>query len=179
MTPEAIDINETAQINRVHRSKRIGFCLFFPLSFFEIYCTIWVNQDYSRNFGDDLIKSCGLISLLKQGCSKPVTQGYAPMAFETPQMIEKPTTSLENLGQCSVTYTVEVFPAVKREPPVFVLVTSGPVTEHDWKEPNSIFLAPSPQVFIDINDIPLSWVFSRLRSPSSLSFPQRRDLSVP
>lgn len=107
MTPEAIDINETAQINRVHRSKRIGFCLFFPLSFFEIYCTIWVNQDYSRNFGDDLIKSCGLISLLKQGCSKPVTQGYAPMAFETPQMIEKPTTSLENLGQCSVTYTVE------------------------------------------------------------------------
>lgn len=75
----------------------------------------------------------------------------------------------------------KVFPAVQREPPVFhiVLVTSGPVTGHHWKEPNSIFLVPSPQVFIDIDEIPLSWVYCRLRSSISLSLYSKERCSSP
>lgn len=100
------------------------------------------------------------------------------MAFEIPQMAGKPITSLENLSQCSV---AKVFPAVQREPPVFhiVLIASGPVTGRHWKEPSSTFLAPSPQMFIDIDEIPLSCVFSRLRSPSSLSISSKEGCSSP
>lgn len=40
-------------------------------------------------------------------------------------------------------------------------ITSCPVTEHQWPEPDSIFFASSFQVFIDIDQIPL-WAFSYL-----------------
>lgn len=101
-----------------------------------------------------------------------------PMAFEIPQMAGKPITSLENLGQCSV---AKVFPAVQREPPVFhiVPIASGSVTGHQWKEPSSTFLAPSPEMFIDIDEIPLSCVFSRLRSPSSFGISSKEGCSSP
>ena len=43
-------------------------------------------------------------------------------------------------------------------PPMFqfVPIASGPVAGHHWKEPGSISFAPSLQVFIDIEKIPLS-----------------------
>lgn len=40
-------------------------------------------------------------------------------------------------------------------------ITSCPVTERQWPEPDSIFFASSFQVFIDIDQIPL-WAFSYL-----------------
>lgn len=40
-------------------------------------------------------------------------------------------------------------------------ITSCPVTEHQWPEPDSIFFASSFQVFIDVDQIPL-WAFSYL-----------------
>ena len=62
------------------------------------------------------------------------------------------------------------FPDVHREPRVFqfVLIASGSVTGHHWKKPVSLCFAPPHQVFIPMNKIPLSLLFSRLNSPSSL-----------
>ena len=68
-------------------------------------------------------------------------------------------------------HSEKVFPDVQREPPLFQCVpgASGPVTGHHWKEPGSILFAPFLQVFISIEKTPLSLLFSRLNSPSSLS----------
>lgn len=51
----------------------------------------------------------------------------------------------------------QVLPDNWIEPPVFwfVLPTSCPGTGHHWKEPGSVFFAPSLQVFIDVDEIPL------------------------
>ena len=40
-------------------------------------------------------------------------------------------------------------------------------TGHHWEKPGSAFFTPSLQVFIGIDEIPLSLLFSRLNSPSS------------
>ena len=56
------------------------------------------------------------------------------------------------------------FPAFQCVP-----TASRPVTGHHWEEPGSIFFTPSHQVFIHIDKIPLSLLFSRLSCPSSLS----------
>ena len=65
------------------------------------------------------------------------------------------TTSLGKLCQSSATFTVKrVFPDVQRKPPSCVSVcASYLVTEHLGKEPGSIFLTPSVQVFTDIDNI--------------------------
>jgi len=66
----------------------------------------------------------------------------------------------------------KVFPIVQREPPVFqsVSIASGPVTGHHLEEPGSVLFAPSLQVCIHVDKIPLSLLLSKLNSPSSLSF---------
>ena len=51
----------------------------------------------------------------------------------------------------------KVFPDVQRKSPLFqcVPVASGPVTGHHWQEPVSVLSAPSLQVFIHVDEIPL------------------------
>jgi len=68
-----------------------------------------------------------------------------------------------------------VFPDVQREPPMFqfVAMASCPVAGHHWKEPGSVTFTPSLQVFIHIDEIPSSLLFSRLNSPSPLSLSSR------
>ena len=87
------------------------------------------------------------------------------------------TTSLGNLCQCSVTLTVKLFPDVQREPPAFqfVPIASCPATGHHWKEPGSLFFVALLQIFVTIDETPLSLLSSRLNSPSSLSlYPRER-----
>ena len=62
-----------------------------------------------------------------------------------------------------------MFPAAQREPPAYHFVprASGPGTGHLCLEPSSVLSSPSPQVFTDVSEIPLSLLFSRLSSPSS------------
>lgn len=100
------------------------------------------------------------------------------MAFETPQMVGKPTPSLDKLGQCCHPQVEKYFLLFWGNLLCFTLC-SFPLSWHHWKEPNSFFLEPIPQVFTDIDEIPLSWVFSRLRSPSSPSLSSKEGCSCP
>ena len=74
-------------------------------------------------------------------------------------------------------HSEKVFPDVQRESSVFwcVHTASGP-PRHHWKVAGSVFSAPSLQEFIYIDEIPLSLLFSRLNSPSSLSLPSHEML---
>lgn len=58
----------------------------------------------------------------------------------------------------------------------FVPLASCPVTGHNWKEPNSILFAPSFQVFIHNDKIPLDLLFFRMNQPFPVS-PSSLDLS--
>jgi len=60
----------------------------------------------------------------------------------------------------------------------FVPIASHPTTGNHWKKPGSIFLGPSFQVFVQMDEIPLSLLFSRLNSPLSQSFSQERSSSL-
>ena len=51
-----------------------------------------------------------------------------------------------------------------------VPTVSSFVSGHHWKEPGSLFFTPSVQVFICINKISLSLLFSRLFPFFSLSY---------
>ena len=67
-------------------------------------------------------------------------------------------TSQRNLCQCSVTLTVKKCFLVLRKnlPFFFVPIASVPVTGYHWKEPVSVFFAPSLQVLVHVDEIPLS-----------------------
>lgn len=97
-----------------------------------------------------------LVQLLKQGYLELVAQGHVQMAYKYLQG------GKFHISQCLVTLTVKkkkVLPDAQREPTMFQFV---PVA--------SVFLAPSLQVFIDINEISPSFPFFRLNSTSCLSF---------
>lgn len=66
-------------------------------------------------------------------------------------------------------------PYIQMELPLFQFLpfASCPVTGHHWKHPDSIFLAPSLQVFLCIGKFPLSLHFSRLNS--LLNVPKNRE----
>lgn len=68
---------------------------------------------------------------------------------------------------CSVTLTEKVLPDVQIEPPLlhFVLIVSRVGMRHHWFCPVCTLL----QVFIHVGKIPLSFLFSRINSPRSLS----------
>jgi len=59
-------------------------------------------------------------------------------------------------------------PDVQREPPVFqfVPIASGPATGHHPEEPGTVLFAPSLQLFMHIDEMLLSLLFSRQNSPS-------------
>lgn len=61
-----------------------------------------------------------------------------------------------------------MFPDVERKPPCFPCLWC-PVTGHHWKHPGSIFFVHSLQVFIHIDKIFLSLLFSRWNHVRSLS----------
>ena len=95
--------------------------------------------------------------------------------METPQPLWQPVPVLGRL------HREKLFPEVQEEAAVFQFVStaSGPVTEHHWKEPCSVLFSPSLQVFIYIDEIPLSLLFFRLNSPSSLSLSSQERSSSP
>lgn len=103
---------------------------------------------------------------LKQGHLEQVAQGHVQMAFESLQGWRSHNLS-GPVPVLSYPHTDKMFLDVQREPHVFqfVPIACGPVTEHHWKVPISVLFAP----FLWIWDSP--WGFSRLISPSSLSFP--------
>ena len=92
------------------------------------------------------------------------------MAFEYLQGWRLRNLSGQPVPVLSHPHSKKVLPAVLREPPVFqsVPAASGPVTGHHWKEPGSVLFAPSLQVFMYIDKISLSRLFSELNSPRSL-----------
>ena len=105
--------------------------------------------------------------LHKQGHLEPVAQDCVQSAFEYLQGWR-----LHNLPKQPVTLTVKtVVPDVQSQLPVFqfVPIASGPGTGHHWEEPHFFLFAPSLQVLLYIDNIPLSLLFSRLNSSSSLS----------
>lgn len=53
----------------------------------------------------------------------------------------------------------------------FVSIVSGALTGHHWKEPLPILFAPSLQLFVYTDKIPMSLFFFRLSSPNSLGLP--------
>jgi len=64
-----------------------------------------------------------------------------------------------------------VFPYIQMNPLrfQFVPVASGPATGHHWREPGCVSFALPLQIFVCVDKIHLSLLFSRLNSPSSLS----------
>ena len=115
-------------------------------------------------------RSPGPTLLLKQGHLKPLAHDCVQSAFEYLQGGELHNLYGQPVPVLSHPRGKEVFPHVQTEPPMFRFVptASGLVTGHHWKEPGSVFFAPSLQVFIYVDMIPLSLLFSRLKSPSSL-----------
>jgi len=84
-----------------------------------------------------------------------VAQDHVQVAFQYVQ-----GESLHDLpGQPVTLKGKKVFPDVQREPPVFLFVptAAGPVTGHHWKEPGSVFFAPSLQVFAHVEDPPCAF----------------------
>lgn len=80
------------------------------------------------------------------------------------------TTILNSPCQCSVNLTLKKSISWYSNPPVcqFVPLASCPTSEHQWKEPVSVFFAPTLQVFLHMGEAPslsqakhsqLSWPF--------------------
>jgi len=119
----------------------------------------------------------GPTTLVKQGHLQPAAQDHVQMFFlrslgmETPQPL---------WTACCSAHSEKLFPYVQREPPVsqFVLFTSCPVTEHQWKEPGSVFTA-SLQAFIYSDKI-TPWAFSSLgkKVPGLSDFSHMRELKL-
>jgi len=68
-------------------------------------------------------------------------------------------------------HSEKVFADVQREPPVFwfVPIAFGPIAGHHRKESGPILVAPSLQMLVHMDEIPLSLLFSGLNSANSLS----------
>ena len=112
---------------------------------------------------------------LKQGQLELVSQGHTQMTFEYLQGWRLHHLAQQPVPALSLPHS-KVFPDVQREAPVFhlVAVASGPVTGHHRKEPGSVLFAPSLQVFIYVDEITPTLLFSRQSSPSTVQrvFPQ-------
>lgn len=83
--------------------------------------------------------------------------------------------------QCLTTLTLKKFYILFRQHLLcFSLsIVSSSITEHHWKEPDSIIFSPSLQVFINGAEILPNLLFSRLNSPSSLSPSSQEGCSNP
>lgn len=87
--------------------------------------------------------------------------------MEGPQLPSATSDSVRSFSQKKK----NVFPDVQRQLTVFQFepIASDLVTRYRRKEPGSIFFAPSIQMFINIDEMLLSLLVSRLSSFSSLS----------
>lgn len=97
-------------------------------------------------------------------------------AFEDLSNRRDSVASLSNIFQCCHPHSEEVLPAVEGELLVlqFASISSCPGTEHYCEEPGSIFFTTSLQLFTDIDEIPLSFLFPRLNHSSSLSLSSQK-----
>ena len=98
----------------------------------------------------DLWRSSGQHRLLKQDHLQPISQDHVQMAFEYLQGWRHHNFFGQPLPVLGHPHSSTVFPDVQKEPLVFqfVPVASCRLIGHHWKEPGSIFFAPSLQVFI-------------------------------
>jgi len=123
--------------------------------------------------GRDLWTSSGPIPLFKQGHLDQAAPDHVRMASEYLQGCRLHHRSGQPVPALGHPDSKKVFPDVQRAPPVllFVPTASGPVPGHQCKEPGSILPAPSLQIFIHIDKLPLRLLLSRLNHPSSLTLP--------
>ena len=107
-------------------------------------------------------------------------QAHVQVAFEDLQVGDS-TSSGQPVAVLHHPHSTELLPGVPRVLPVlhFVSIASCPVTVHHWTEPASVLFEPFLQVFIHINEISLSLLFSRLNSPSSHSLSTYERCSRP
>lgn len=100
----------------------------------------------------------------------PDSPGMSPRR-ETPELF------WDSNSVFSHTHSKKALPAVPGAPPVlqFVHTASYPVTGQHWKQPASIFIALSLQVFVNIDETLLRLLFSRLNIPDLSAFPHRWD----
>ena len=101
---------------------------------------------------------------LSAGCSEPCPGGFWRSPWRRlHSLYGKPVPVLHYL------HSTDVLTGVQREPPILpcVLITSCPGTGHHWQEPASILFAHPLQVSVDIDEIPLSILFSKLNTVSS------------
>jgi len=110
----------------------------------------------------------------KQGQLQQVAQGFVTSWVLNLSKNGHSTCFLGNPFQCLTSLTVKKFIwGFLIEFPVFVFVpiSSCHITGHRWEESGSIFLTSPHERFTPIDKIPLRFLFSRLKDPSSLSFP--------
>lgn len=101
-----------------------------------------------------LERSSGPSSLLKEVYLELVARGMSRWLSNISEDRDA-TTSLGNFYQCSVILIVKMFFLVFGQSLQFqyVPITSGPVTGHHWKEPGSLLIVPSFQLFIHIDKV--------------------------
>lgn len=123
--------------------------------------------------GKDIWRPSCSIPLLKcthlyQNCLRPHPDG-----FLISSILEAPKASEQLVPVLRQTHSKkkEVFLYVQREPPVLqcVHIAFGPVTGHHCKEPVCPFCIQVLQVYLHTYQIPLSFLFSRLKSLSSFT----------
>lgn len=85
-------------------------------------------------------------------------QGHVQMALKVSKQGDLSTTSLGNLYQCSTSCTVKKCCLMFRGN-LLCLFWHG----HHWKEPGSVIIIPSLQVFMYADEIPLNLLFSTLK----------------
>lgn len=131
-------------------------------------------------FGRDIWRPSVSTSLLKQRHPELFELYHVQMAFQYHQTGDS-TTSLGNVcpemrppmytPQLYHSHSKEVLLPVQMESTAlqFVPIASYSGPGHHWKGPGSVTFALSLQVFTDIDEIPLTLLFSKMNSPSSLS----------
>lgn len=115
--------------------------------------------------------------LFRGGCSGPgLDNCWISSMMETPQPFwatcgsAQPLAHWKSISRCS------------EETSCVSVSASGSVTGHHSEEPGSFFFTSYPQVFVDIDKIPLSLLFSKLKSPNfslSSTLPHIFSLTLP
>lgn len=139
-----------------------------PILWLKLFC--WKAHNHRNiQIGRHHWRTSGPANLVNQGQLEQVAKDRIQMALRLSKDGDS-TASLGCLCQCLVTCTIKKCFLMFR-PPVFqFLPIASSVTEHLWKEPDSVLLTPSHQIFIHIYKMPLSLLFSRLTSSISQPF---------
>ena len=132
--------------------------------------------------GRDLQRPSGPTPLLKQGHLQPVAQDRVWTAFENLQGWRLHKLPGQRVPVLSHPRSEKVFPDVQMECPVFQCapISSGPAslgTPGKSLAPSSAF--PPFRYLYALLEIPLSLLFSRLNSPTSVSTYSYETCSVP